>query len=131
MRRRRVSRPSLPLIGMSWILANIYCRSAEEVARRLDGLIQKIYDIQRPNMNGEAKADVVLVCISHLVVGTSRHLHDANITSGSTWAYSPSIRQALAQVSNGNPYSSDDVTRCYRCLKVCCNETGFKAQALI
>lgn len=38
-------------------------RSSEQVSQRLDGLIQKIYDIQRPNMHGEAKADIVLVCV--------------------------------------------------------------------
>lgn len=36
-------------------------RSAQQVSDRLDGLIQKIYDIQRPCMNDEAPADVVLV----------------------------------------------------------------------
>jgi len=42
-------------------------RSAQQVTDRLDGLIQKIYDIQRPNLNGEEPADVVLVAHGHIL----------------------------------------------------------------
>ncbi|GAB1311843.1 hypothetical protein MFIFM68171_02053 [Madurella fahalii] len=42
-------------------------RSAQQVTDRLDGLIQKIYEIQRPNMHGEAPADVVLVAHGHIL----------------------------------------------------------------
>ncbi|KAK7731013.1 hypothetical protein SLS53_008884 [Cytospora paraplurivora] len=41
--------------------------SAQQVTDRLDGLIQKIYDIQRPCMHGEAPADVVLVAHGHIL----------------------------------------------------------------
>jgi broad specificity phosphatase PhoE len=43
--------------------AHVSARSAQQVSDRLDSLIMKIYDIQRPNMHGEAKADVLLVCL--------------------------------------------------------------------
>ncbi|KAI9688015.1 MAG: hypothetical protein M1820_010322 [Bogoriella megaspora] len=41
--------------------------SAQEVTGRLDGLISKIHDIQRPHMNGENPADVVLVAHGHIL----------------------------------------------------------------
>jgi hypothetical protein len=36
-------------------------RSPQQVTERLDRLIAKIRDIQRPHMNGEKPADVVVV----------------------------------------------------------------------
>lgn len=39
----------------------IWLRSAQQVTDRLDGLIQKIREIQRPYMYGEKPADVVVV----------------------------------------------------------------------
>jgi sedoheptulose-bisphosphatase len=41
--------------------------SPEQVTARLDNLITKIQEIQRPNMHGECRADVVLVAHGHIL----------------------------------------------------------------
>jgi sedoheptulose-bisphosphatase len=41
-------------------------RTAQQVTDRLDGLIRKIHDIQRPYMHGEKPADILLVRRSFL-----------------------------------------------------------------
>lgn len=42
-------------------------RSAEQVADRLDALIEKIHEVQGPYMHGEKPADVVLVAHGHIL----------------------------------------------------------------
>ncbi|KAJ5100418.1 Histidine phosphatase superfamily clade-1 [Penicillium angulare] len=41
--------------------------SAEQVRERLDRLIQSIYNIQKPHMNGGAAADVLIVAHGHIL----------------------------------------------------------------
>jgi len=41
--------------------------SPEQVTARLDSLIPKIQEIQRPNMHGESRADVILVAHGHIL----------------------------------------------------------------
>ena len=43
----------------------ILARNPEQVTERLDRLIAKIRDIQRPHMDGSKPVDVVVVCTSH------------------------------------------------------------------
>lgn len=55
------------MVSASQQVTNDNGRSAQQVSNRLDSLIQKIYEVQRPFMHGEKPADVVLVAHGHIL----------------------------------------------------------------
>lgn len=58
---REESQCSRPPVSCRRSISNVLCRSAEQVTGRLDRLVERVRNIQRPYMHGEKPVDVVLV----------------------------------------------------------------------
>lgn len=68
--------------GWEEILTMCVSRSPEQVSQRMDELIKKIREIQRPCMNGQKPADVVVVSSRVVEVCVGKSNHDVQVAHG-------------------------------------------------
>lgn len=90
------------------MVASVCSRSIKKVEERLDRLISKIHEIQRPYMNGEIPADLLLVYVTS-------HIHLASIEwtfmpTGRTWTDPPCVCKEVVEMSCGFSIGNDVTT---------------------